>query len=182
MQERETPSLTGTDLKKLTLTAKSLSLRMSRTHERDLHTPATDSHFGEYESRGERLGSSEIVYLRTMTVACKSARSALRDQQFLASGRGSRSIARRFVRAWFRKTDFTPRRLKARPLPSAHDDVAAIQLYLDAQAGRLEAVMVSVRRGHIRASATVMGLASKVNPRDVVALSDRLRHSLRQIR
>jgi hypothetical protein len=182
VQEPETPSPPGTDLRTLTLTAKDLSLRMSRTHDRDLHTPATDGHFREYESRGERLGSSEIVYLRTMTLAHKSARSALRDQQFLASRRGSRSIARRLVRGWFRKTDLTPRRLKVLPLPSPHDDIAVIQLYLDAPAGRLEAVMLSARRGRITASAAVMGLASKVNPRDVVALSNTLRARLRQSR
>jgi hypothetical protein len=170
------------DLKQLTLTAKSLSLHMSRTHERDLHIAATDGHFREYEqSRGERLGSSEILYLRTMTLAHESARSALRDQQFLGSRRGSRSIARRLVRGWYRKANFTPRRLRARPLPSPHHDVAAFHLYLDAPAGRFEGVMVSVRRGRFTASATVCGLASKINPRDVVALNDRLRLRLRHI-
>jgi hypothetical protein len=180
--ERNAPSPTRTDLKKLTLTAKNLSLRMSLTHERDLHIPGTDGHFREYESRGERLGSSEILYLRTMALASKSPRSALRDQQFLASRRGSRSIALRLVRGWYRKAHFTPRGLETRPLPSPHDDVAAFQLYFDAPAGRLQAVMVAARRGRITASATVMGLASKINPRDVVALSDSLRLRLRQIR
>jgi hypothetical protein len=152
---------------------------MSRTHEREVHTRAAYGHLREYESRGERLGSSKIFYLRTMTLAYKNARSALADQEFLGSRRGSQSVARRLVRGWFRKTDFKRRPVTARPLPSPNDDTAAFQLYVNAPAGRLEAVMVSVRRGRINASATVMGRASKLHPRDVLALSDRLRARLR---
>ncbi len=166
------------DPRPLTLEGREIAGRAELTHRRYARTPAALVYWREYELPRARIGDSRIVWLRTMTQSFKSARLARRNQAILASARGSEAITHRLVRGWFRRSDFRPTNVEARPLAPAEPDTSGFHAFFDAPRGRVEAVLLSVRRGRLTASVAVFGLDRELWPADVYALRGRLRARL----
>jgi hypothetical protein len=166
------------DPRPLTLEGEQLARGAARTHRHYLRTRVALVYWREYELDRGPLGSSRIIWLRTMTQAFRSARLARRDQAYVASAGGSRSITHRLLRGWFRRTGFRPTNVEARPLPASDQDTSGFQAFFDVPRGRAKAVLVSVRRGRLTGSVAVFGLAREVRPEDVLALRGKLRARL----
>jgi hypothetical protein len=113
-----------------------------------------------------------------MAQVFEDSRAANRNQKYMSSTSGANSIARRFLRAAFGKTGFTPRGVTARPLHWG-GDTTGIQFFFRAPKGRVEGVLLSVVRGRVTGSALVMGLDQHVKPAAALALRQKLRARLR---
>lgn len=174
---------TGPDPRRLALRAKDLSLSMRLNYRGYFRAPAVNGYLREYDSGSPvRLGGSEINYFRSLGNVFANARLAERDRRYLASQRGSRSVARDLIRGFFRRTDFTPGPIEAHPLRSPGQDTAAYQLSLAVPKGRLTIAVVNVRRGRLMASVGAGALEPKLDPDDVLALTGKLRERLRAAR
>jgi hypothetical protein len=128
---------------------------------------------------GGRLAGSKVFYLRTIASVFDNARLAARDRKYLATTKGSNSVARRFLRAAFRATDFTPRNGTALPIRWRAADTAGFHFFFRAPKGRVEGVLVSVTHGRVSGSVLVMGLDRDIEPTAVVAAREKLRARLR---
>lgn len=166
------------DPKPLTLEGKDLRLRTSRAREGYFRVPGVRAYLREYDVLGGRLGGSKVIYLRTMTEVFASAQTASGDQKYLASGKGSRSITRGFLRELFRGSGFSPTNVEARPLNWRGADTAAFQFFFDVPRGRIEGLMLSVSRGRVRGSVTVYGFDQDVDPAAVLVVREKLRARL----
>jgi hypothetical protein len=162
------------DPRPLTLEGSAIAAGARRTHRSYLRTPVSFGYLREYELRRGQLGSSRIFYLRTMAQALKSPDLARRAQKYLASAHGSEAITRNFLRRWFRKTDFRPTGITADPLTGLPPGTAAFRFTFDAPAGRVAAVMMSVRRGRLRGNVVVAGLDRELQTGDVLPLREKL--------
>lgn len=167
------------DPKSLTLQGKDLPLRTELANQGYWPAPGVRVYLREYDVLGERLAGSKVFYLRTNAQVFKNARAAAQNREYLATTKGSNSVARRFLRAAFRKSGFTPRKVTARPLPWRADDTAAFHFFFRAPKGRIEGVLLSVTRGRVSGSVLVMGLDQDVEPGAVLALREKLRARLR---
>jgi hypothetical protein len=166
------------DPRPLAIEGREISPGARRVHRAYFRTPVSLAYLREYELPGGRLGGSRILYARTMTQAFKTARHAARDQRYLSSTRGSDAIARRFLRAYFRKTGFRPSEISGRPLAAPDRDTAALRFSFDAPRSPIAGAMVSVRRGRLTGSVMVLALERQLRPEDVLALRERLRARL----
>ena len=168
------------DPKPLALEAGDLPLRTALAHRG--YFPVRGGarvYLREYDVLGRRLGGSKIFYFRALGKVYPSARAAAREEAFIGSRKGSDWLARRFLRLAFRKTDYKPRGVSARPVRFGGADTAGFQFFYRAPKGRFEGVELSVRRGRVANSILVMGLARDVEPNDLLALRGKLRARLR---
>lgn len=168
------------DPKPLTLEAKDFPLRTRPGHQGYVPSSGVRVYLREYDVLGGSLAGSKVLYLRTMAQVFASPRAAARNQAYLATINGARSVARRFVRAGFSTTSFTPRRVTASPIHSNARDTAAFHFFFRTPKGRIEGVLVSVARGRFTASVLVMGYAPEVDPADVLSARAKLRAALRR--
>jgi hypothetical protein len=123
------------------------------------------------------LGTSGILYVRTMAQAFPTARAAEANQEYLGSRKGSDWVARRFLRAYFAKTKFTPQGVSAQPLWRG-DDAAGFNFFFRAPKGRIEGVELSVRQGRLSSTLLVMGFDRAVDPAGLLRLRGKLRARL----
>jgi hypothetical protein len=167
------------DPKPLTLTGESFPLRTSLIHEGYIDAGPARAYSREYDVLGGRLGRSKIFYLRTVAQVFNTASASAREQDYLVSRKGSTSITRRFLDAYFRRSQFKPGNVEARPLQAPNATTAAFQFFFDAPKGRIEGVLMSVVRGRVRGTVTVMGFEADVEVADVLAISKQVRARLR---
>lgn len=165
------------DPKPLTLEGKDVRLSTQIVHQRYVTFSGARIYVREYDVLRGRLKSSKIFYLRTMAQVFPNARVAAGNQEFIASR--SRRVARRFLRAYFRKVHFTPRGISARPLRWGRD-TAGVQFFFKAPKGRIEGIELSVRRGRVVSDVLVMGLDREVETEDLRSLRTKLRARLRR--
>ena len=164
------------DPKPLALETKDLPLRTALVHENYVTFDGARIYVREYDVLRGRLGSSKVFYLRTMAQVFPSVRAARGNQTLIASR--SRRVARRFLRAYFRKVAFRPRGISARALRWGRD-TAALQFFFQAPKGRMEGVELSVRSGRVTSDALVMGLDREVDLADLLAVRGKLRARVR---
>jgi hypothetical protein len=167
------------DPKPLALVAEDFPVRTRLAHHGYLSSPGVRVYLREYDVLGGRLAGSKVFYLRTIASVFDNVRLAARDRRYLATSKGSNSVARRFLRAAFRATDFTPRKVTALPLRWHAADTAGFHFFFRAPNGRIEGVLVSVTHGRVSGSVLVMGLDRDVEPTAVVAAREKLRARLR---
>lgn len=166
----------GPDLESLTFTAEDFR-GASLAHEGYLSVGDVRAFLREFDVAG-RLGGSRIFYLRAMTQAFPNRKAARADQRFVGTAKGSRSVAQRFLRQLFEKESYKPAGLEARPLRWEGRDTVGIQFFFKAPNGRMEGVLLSVQRGTLRGTVTVIGRARDVEPNDVLTVRRKLRARL----
>jgi hypothetical protein len=173
------PKADGLDPRLLALRAEDLGLRTSRVREDYIDVGAVRAYLREFDIGGGRLGGSKVAYVRAAAQVYPTPRDAEREQAYSVSGKGSARITRRFLAGFFRTTGFTPAELEVRALDSPARDSATFQFFFKAPKGQVEGVFLSVIRGRVRGTITVIGLANEVNPADVFALAEKIRKRLR---
>jgi len=166
----------GPDLESLTFAAKDFR-GASLAHEGYMSFGDVRAFLREFDVAG-RLGGSQIFYLRAMTQAFPDRRSAKADQRFVGTEKGSRSVARGFVKQLFQKESFKPVVSEAHPLRWGDRDTVGIQFFFEAPNGRMEGVLLSVQRGSLRGTVTMIGRAKDVEPNDVLTVRKKLRARL----
>jgi hypothetical protein len=166
----------GPDLESLTFSAKDFR-GASLAHEGYLSFGDARAFLREFDVAG-RLGGSRIFYARAMTQVFPDRRSAKADQRFVGTEKGSRSVARRFLQQLFEKESHKPAGIEARPLGWDGRDTVGIQFFFDAPKGRMEGVLLSIQRGSLRGTVTVIGRAKNVEPSDVLTVRKKLRARL----
>jgi hypothetical protein len=166
----------GPDLESLTFSAKDFR-GASLAHEGYLSFGDVRAFLREFDVAG-RLGGSRIFYLRTMTQAFPNRRAARADQQFVGTEKGSASVARGFLRELFKKESYRPAGIEAHPLSWEGRDTVGIQFFFKAPNGQMEGVLLSVRKGALRGTVTVIGRAQDVEPNDVLTVRKKLRARL----
>lgn len=166
----------GPNLESLTFTASDFR-GASLAHEGYLTLGDVRVFLREFDVAG-RLGGSRIFYLRAMTQAFPNRKAASADQRFVGTAEGSRSVAQGFLRQLFEKESFKPAVLEARPLSWKGRDTVGIQFFFQAPNGRMEGVLLSVQRGMLRGTVTVIGRAQDVEPNDVLTVRRKLRARL----
>jgi hypothetical protein len=166
----------GPDLESLTFAAKDFR-GASLAHEGYMSFRDVRAFLREFDVAGS-LGGSRIFYLRAMTQAFPDRRSAKADQLFVGTEKGSRSVARGFLRQLFQKESIKPVVLEAHPLRWDGRDTVGIQFFFEAPNGRMEGVLLSIRRGSLRGTVTVIGRAKDVEPNDVLTVRKKLRARL----
>ena len=174
----------GTTRKRLdpmsvTLGSKDLPVRTALANQGHFQGPGLRAYLREYDVLKGRLGGSRIFYVRTMAQVFENSRAANRNQKYMSSTSGANSIARRFLRAYFVKTDFKPRGVTARPVRWGGSDTTGMQFFFQAPKGRVEGVLLSVVRGRVTGSVLVMGIDQHVKPAAALALRQKLRARLR---
>jgi hypothetical protein len=152
------------DPKPLTLEGKDFPVRTRLAHQGSFPSRRVRVYLREYDVLGERLAGSKIFYLRSMAQVFESAGAAARDRKYLATTKGSNSVARRFLRAAFEKSDFAPRKVTAQPLRWHAGDTAAFHFFFRTPNGRVEGVLLSVTHGRVSGSVLVMGFDQDVEP------------------
>ena len=167
------------DPKPLTLEGDDFPLRTRLGHQGYFPGPGVRVYLREYDVLGGSLAGSKVLYLRTMAQVFASPRAAARNQAYLASAKGAKSVARRFLRAGFRETDFRPHNVTAAPIHSHASDTTAFHFFFTTPKGSLEGVLVSVARGRFSASVLVMGYEREVDAGDVLPARGKLRAALR---
>jgi hypothetical protein len=113
-----------------------------------------------------------------MTQAFPNRRAAKADQRFVGTAEGSRSVAQGFLRQLFQKESYMPAGVEAHPLSWDGRDTVGIQFFFKAPNGRMEGVLLSVQRGSLRGTVTVIGRARDVEPNDVLTVRKKLRTRL----
>lgn len=166
----------GPDLESLTFSAKDFR-GASLAHEGYLSFGDVRVFLREFDVAG-RLGGSRIFYLRAMTQAFPNRRAARTDQRFVGTEKGSASVARRFLRELFKKESYRPAAIEAHPLSWEGRDTVGVQFFFKAPNGRMEGVLLSIRRGSLRGTVTVIGRAQDVEPNDVLTVRKKLRARL----
>ncbi|MEX2102720.1 MAG: hypothetical protein WD805_02060 [Gaiellaceae bacterium] len=166
----------GPDLESLTFAAKDFR-GASLAHEGYLSFGDVRAFLREFDVAG-RLGGSRIFYLRAMTQAFPNRRAARADQQFVGTEKGSRSVTQGFLRELFKKESYRPVGIEAHPLAWEGRDTVGVQFFFKASNGRMEGVLLSVQRGTLRGTVTVIGRASDVEPNDVLTVRKKLRARL----
>ena len=162
------------DPRPLTLEGSVVAAGARRVHRSYVRTPVAFGYYREYELDRAQLGISRITYLRTMAQVLKSSDVAERAQKYVASARGSEAVARYFLRRHFRKTRFRPSGITAEPLTGLAPDTAAFRFSFDGPRGRVTAVMLSVRRGRLRANVIAGGFDRELWTGDVLSLREKL--------
>jgi hypothetical protein len=170
------PRAFGPDLESLTFSAKDFR-GASLAHEGYMSFGDVRAFLREFDVAG-RLGASRIFYLRAMTQAFPNRRAARADQRFVGTAEGSRSVAQRFLRQLLQKENFKPAGVEAHPLRWDGRDTVGIQFFFKAPNGRMEGVLLSVQRGSLRGTVTVIGRARDVEPNDVLTVRKKLRARL----
>jgi hypothetical protein len=166
----------GPDLESLTFSAKDFR-GASLAHEGYMSFGEVRAFLREFDVAG-RLGESRIFYLRAMTQAFPNRRAAKADQRFVGTAAGSRSVAQGFLRQLFQKESYKPAGVEAHPLSWDGRDTVGIQFFFKAPNGRMEGVLLSVQRGSLRGTVTVIGRARDVEPNDVLTVRKKLRTRL----
>lgn len=164
------------DLESLTFSAKDFR-GASLAHEGYMSFGDVRAYLREFDVAGN-LGGSRIFYLRAMTQAFPDGRSAKADQRFVGTENGSRSVARGFLRQLFLKESFKPVVLEAHPLRWDGRDTVGVQFFFASPNGRMEGVLLSVRKGTLRGTVTVIGRAKDLEPNDVLSVRKKLRARL----
>ena len=166
----------GPDLESLTFSANDFR-GASLAHEGYMSFGDVRAFLREFDVAG-RLGGSRIFYLRAMTQAFPNRRAAKADQRFVGTAEGSRSVAQGFLRQLFQKESYKPAGVEARPLRWNGRDTVGIHFFFKAPNGRMEGVLLSVQRGSLRGTVTVIGRAKDVEPNDVLTVRKKLRARL----
>jgi hypothetical protein len=166
----------GPDLESLTFSAKDFR-GASLAHEGYLSFGEARAFLREFDVAG-RLGGSRIFYLRAMTQVFPDRRAAKADQRFVGTEKGSRSVATRFLQQLFEKESYKPVAIEARPLRWNGRDTVGVQFFFEAPNGRMEGVLLSIQRGTLRGTVTVIGRAKNVEPNDVLTVRKKLRARL----
>lgn len=166
----------GPDLESLTFSANDFR-GASLAHEGYMSFGDVRAFLREFDVAG-RLGGSRIFYLRAMTHAFPNRRAAKADQRFVGTAEGSRSVAQGFLRQLFQKESYKPAGVEARPLSWDGRDTVGIHFFFKAPNGRMEGVLLSVQRGSLRGTVTVIGRAKDVEPNDVLTVRKKLRARL----
>ena len=166
----------GPDLESLTFSARDFR-GASLAHEGYFNFGDVRAFLREFDVSG-RLGDSRIFYARAMTQVFPNNRAAKADQRFVGSAQGSRSVARRFLREFFKETNQKLAGVEAHPLRWDGRDTVGIQFFFKAPNGRMEGVLLSIQRGSLRGTVTVIGRAKDVEPNDVLTVRKKLRARL----
>lgn len=166
----------GPDLESLTFSAKDFR-GASLAHEGYFNFGDVRAFLREFDVSG-RLGDSRIFYARAMTQVFPNNRAAKADQRFVGSAKGSRSVARGFLREFFKETNQRLAGVEAHPLRWDGRDTVGIQFFFKAPNGRMEGILLSIQRGTLRGTVTVIGRAKDVEPNDVLTVRKKLRARL----
>ena len=164
------------DPKPLTLAGPDLPVRTKLLHRGYVNENGVRAYYRSLDFLGG-LGRSRPIYIRTMVQVFGKPRLAARHQQYVASGKGARNLARRIVRQDFRGSGYMPRKVTAVPLRSA-GDTAAFHFFFRVPRGRMEGVFVSVARGRVTGNVLVYGFDRKVEVAPVLMLRSALRAKL----
>lgn len=130
----------------------------------------------EFDLAGGRLGSSEVLYLRSMTQILESEDTAAFTLRYAGTAKGSRRLARVFASGVL-KAEL--RALAVRPFEVEGADTAAAVATFRAPKMQVAIVLLYVRSGVALGSLTAVGPAGELDPGDVVALAPALRARLR---
>ncbi len=129
----------------------------------------------EFDPAAARLGSSQVVYLRSMTQIVESEDAGRLALRYAGTPKGSRHFARLVVTGVLR-TD--ARALRVRPLDVEGDDTVAALATFRTPKARVAIVFVYVRSGVALGSLTAVGRAAELNPGDVLGLAATIRARL----
>jgi hypothetical protein len=166
------------DPKPFALTGKSFSLRMSPYAHDYVYGNGVRGYVREYSVVAGRLAGSKVWYVRTLAEVFPSTRAVARSHRYAASTRGATTIARRFLNKYFARTDFRPGKVTAAPLSWKGRDTAGFHFLFRTPKGRVEGVFLSVDRGRVTSSVTVLGFDREVDAQSLLSLQSALRAQL----
>jgi hypothetical protein len=162
----------------LTLAGVEVASGAKPTHHRYLRLSDSLVHWREFELERGQLGGSRIVWLRTMTQSFRNVRTARRNEALIASARGRDRAAPTLARNLLRQAGARATNFEIEPLPGAAGDTTGYDARFDLPRGRVELVLVKVRRGRLTGSVAVLGLDRDLRPQDVLGVAGTLRARL----
>jgi hypothetical protein len=165
------------DPKPLTLRARDFE-GATIAHEGSRQAHGVRAYLREFDVVGGGVGGSKMYYLRALTQVFPSRRSATIDQRFLATAEGSRKVTAAFLDAWLGGDRDAITNVSATPVAVRGADTSVFRFSFTAPKGRMEGVMLSVQRGRVLGSVTVIGRAAGLDPMDILTARAKLRERL----